>query len=124
MNITVIPAKAGMTKKKGKMPRLFTTALFLAFLFLPHAAQAGYVAPPLEPAPAKAGGIAMHGTPKYAAGFDHLGYVNGEAPKGGELRISRTGTFGGSGFGFICRVSVNCTMTATPTSAKAAIRLA
>ena len=38
-------------------------------------------------------GIAMHGTPKYAAGFDHLDYVNGDAPKGGELRISRTGTF-------------------------------
>ena len=35
----------------------------------------------------------MHGEPKYKAGFDHLGYVNGDAPKGGELRISRTGSF-------------------------------
>lgn len=38
-------------------------------------------------------GIAMHGQPKYRAGFDHLDYVNPDAPKGGELRLSHTGTF-------------------------------
>ena len=38
-------------------------------------------------------GIAMHGAPKYGAGFDHLDYVNPGAPKGGELRRAVTGTF-------------------------------
>ena len=38
-------------------------------------------------------GIAMHGPPKYGAGFEHFDYVNPGAPKGGELRRARTGTF-------------------------------
>lgn len=38
-------------------------------------------------------GIAMHGQPKYAAGFDHFDYVNPEAPKGGTLRLGVVGTF-------------------------------
>lgn len=35
----------------------------------------------------------MHGAPKYAAGFDHLDYVNPAAPKGGTLRLAKTGSF-------------------------------
>ena len=38
-------------------------------------------------------GIAMHGPPKYGAGFEHFDYVNPGAPKGGEFRRARTGTF-------------------------------
>jgi len=38
-------------------------------------------------------GIAMHGDPKYSAGFRHFEYVNPEAPKGGELRLASQGTF-------------------------------
>jgi microcin C transport system substrate-binding protein len=38
-------------------------------------------------------GIAMHGEPKYPAGFSHFGYVNPNAPKGGELRMAAQGTF-------------------------------
>ena len=38
-------------------------------------------------------GIAMHGDLTYAAGFDHLSYVNPDAPKGGELRRGLQGTF-------------------------------
>ncbi|NFV78650.1 extracellular solute-binding protein [Magnetospirillum aberrantis] len=38
-------------------------------------------------------GIAMHGEPKYPAGFSHFGYVNPDAPKGGELRLADQGTF-------------------------------
>jgi ABC-type oligopeptide transport system substrate-binding subunit len=37
--------------------------------------------------------IAMHGEPKYAAGFDHFDYVYPDAPKGGVLRIAPVGTF-------------------------------
>ncbi len=36
--------------------------------------------------------IAMHGTPKYEAGFDHFDYVNPNAPKGGEIRLSAVGS--------------------------------
>ncbi len=38
-------------------------------------------------------GIAMHGAPKYAAGFDHFDYVNPDAPKGGALRLNANGSF-------------------------------
>ncbi|MGE3622721.1 MAG: extracellular solute-binding protein [Bdellovibrionales bacterium] len=44
-----------------------------------------------NPAPRTA--IAMHGEPKYAAGFDHFNYVNSYAPKGGALKLGVTGTF-------------------------------
>ncbi len=35
----------------------------------------------------------MHGAPKYAADFKNLDYVNPDASKGGELRLSKSGTF-------------------------------
>lgn len=38
-------------------------------------------------------GIAMHGAPKYGAGFDHLDYANPSAPKGGTLKQAAIGTF-------------------------------
>lgn len=38
-------------------------------------------------------GIAMHGDPALPAGFDHLPYVNPDAPKGGRLAIGWVGTF-------------------------------
>jgi microcin C transport system substrate-binding protein len=38
-------------------------------------------------------GIALHGTPKYPAGFAHFDYVNPDAPKGGDLHLSSLGTF-------------------------------
>ncbi len=37
--------------------------------------------------------IAMHGTPKYPAGFPHFHYVNPKAPKGGSLWLAAQGTF-------------------------------
>lgn len=37
--------------------------------------------------------IAMHGKPKYPASFSHFDYVNPDAPKGGQLRLSRLGSF-------------------------------
>jgi microcin C transport system substrate-binding protein len=38
-------------------------------------------------------GVAMHGTPKYPADFQHLDYVNPAAPKGGSIALSAAGTF-------------------------------
>jgi peptide/nickel transport system substrate-binding protein len=37
--------------------------------------------------------IAMHGAPKYKAGFTHFDYVNPEAPKGGKLALGVLGSF-------------------------------
>lgn len=37
--------------------------------------------------------IAMHGTPKLPASFDHFPYANPTAPKGGALRLNLVGTF-------------------------------
>lgn len=60
----------------------FLTAL--AVLFFPILAQA-------KEAPVHA--LALHGAPKYAADFQHLDYVNPQAPKGGEMRLAAAGTF-------------------------------
>jgi peptide/nickel transport system substrate-binding protein len=49
-------------------------------------AQAGEVGPP-------AGGIAMHGDPALPPDFDHLPYVNPQAPKGGRLNLAYLGAF-------------------------------
>jgi microcin C transport system substrate-binding protein len=38
-------------------------------------------------------GLAMHGDLKYPPDFQHLSYVNPDAPKGGSLRLGASGTF-------------------------------
>ena len=38
-------------------------------------------------------GLAMHGIPKYSNDFNHLSYVNPDAPKGGTLRFGVYGSF-------------------------------
>jgi len=42
---------------------------------------------------APAHGQAMHGQAKYAAGFKHFDYANPDAPKGGDVKLSTTGSF-------------------------------
>lgn len=37
--------------------------------------------------------FALHGEPKYPAGFTHFDYVNPDAPKGGQLNVSSMGNF-------------------------------
>ncbi len=41
----------------------------------------------------RAHAIAMHGEPKFGPDFTHFDYVNPDAPKGGVLRLSASGTF-------------------------------
>lgn len=41
----------------------------------------------------RAHAMAMHGTPKYPAGFAHFDYVNPDALKGGTLRLTAEGSF-------------------------------
>lgn len=38
-------------------------------------------------------GYALYGQPRYPADFEHLDYVNPDAPKGGTLRVMGSGTF-------------------------------
>ncbi|MEQ8968271.1 MAG: extracellular solute-binding protein [Azospirillaceae bacterium] len=61
-----------------------------------------FAASPFAGAPARAQdtgagrtshGVAMHGEPKYPAGFAHLDYANPDAPKGGTLTQAMTGSF-------------------------------
>ena len=69
------------------MPRVrsFLACALLASLVL--------AALPASPQQRGAHAIAMHGEPKYPAGFTHFDYVNPNAPKGGELRLASDGTF-------------------------------
>ncbi len=62
------------------------TALFgmIAILFINAPAMA---------APEWRHATALIGKPGYAPGFDHFKYVNPDAPKGGKVRLSGTGTF-------------------------------
>lgn len=61
--------------------RLFSVLIFaLSFISIPAMAETVHA-------------LAMHGQPKYGEGFDHLDYVNPDAPKGGELKLSKNGTF-------------------------------
>jgi len=55
---------------------------FLVFLICFSASQASFAAL----------GYAQFGEPKYADGFTHFDYVNPNAPKGGVLNLSNTGT--------------------------------
>jgi ABC-type oligopeptide transport system substrate-binding subunit len=71
------------------MARLYAVLSFCALLLLtgtPHKAWA-------EEGGTVYHALAMHGTPKYAADFKHLDYVNPDAPKGGTLKLAKTGSF-------------------------------
>ena len=63
---------------------LLGAAVGIALAWAP--AQAGSLGPPM-------GAIAMHGRPALPPGFDHLPYVNPQAPKGGELNLAYLGAF-------------------------------
>ncbi len=41
----------------------------------------------------RAHAIAMHGEPRYPAGFQHFEYANPDAPKGGSVRLATIGSF-------------------------------
>lgn len=69
------------------MPRLKAAFRFAAFsLALATSPALADVVKPVH-------AIAMHGQPKYAAGFKHFDYVNPQAPKGGTFRTSGFGSF-------------------------------
>lgn len=53
----------------------------------------GLVIAPAHAATVTSHGIALHGAPKYPAGFTAFAYVNPAAPKGGDVRLEAPGTF-------------------------------
>jgi peptide/nickel transport system substrate-binding protein len=73
-----------MTIPGTAMPYFLAHGLlaFLWLTFLPTIAQA-------EPKP----GVALHGSPKLAADFPHLPYVNPNAPKGGRATFAVLGSY-------------------------------
>ena len=64
----------------------FLLGAALAIALTGPSAIAGGVGPP-------AGAIAMHGEPALPPGFDHLPYVNPQAPKGATLNLAYLGAF-------------------------------
>ena len=70
---------------------------FLPILLICAGFVAAGAALGVAPAAAESGysghGVAMHGTPKYGPDFTHFDYVDPDAPNGGDVRLSRTGTF-------------------------------
>lgn len=68
------------------MIKAFLFFFFAAFSFFPYAANAAQKVVPAH-------GAAMHGDMKYKKNFKNFSYVNPNAPKGGELRLSAFGSF-------------------------------
>ncbi|HXV30607.1 MAG TPA: extracellular solute-binding protein, partial [Sinorhizobium sp.] len=71
----------GSAREKGKL----ACALLALSLFLPSVAASQDLQ--------WRDGISMFGEPKYEDGFSRFDYVNPDAPKGGELRLTAMGTF-------------------------------
>src|SRR4051812_36258931 len=64
----------------SSMTRFFSSLMLLACLLHGHSAFAAHA-------------FALHGEPKYPAGFSHFDYVNPDAPKRGQLNVSSMGNF-------------------------------
>jgi len=68
------------TRKASTLTSLFSVLAFVAIPVFSPVSAAGTAEPKH--------GIAMHGEPKYPAGFSHFDYVNAKAPKGGTLKMA------------------------------------
>ena len=68
-----------------KYSKLFIFTIILFIFFLPLSIYAKNIY--------KGHGIALRSKLKYGAGFKHFEYVNPDAPKGGEVKLSAIGTF-------------------------------
>lgn len=79
----------------------YITLIIITILFIsaPSFAESTLINEPVSPnKPTQAMvstyyGLAMHGNAKYHDNFEHLDYVNPDAPKGGSIRYSAIGTF-------------------------------
>lgn len=67
--------------------------VFVAFMCLAISVSGAFVAKSHASDVSPVHGIAMHGAPALNADFEHLPYVNPNAPKGGVLQLHSIGTF-------------------------------
>lgn len=74
------------TKSTYSMKPILRTLCFALGLF-------GVFTLPAEAKVIVSSSMALHGTPRYPEGFTHFDYVNPDAPKGGDIRLSAFGTF-------------------------------
>src|SRR5690242_488472 len=77
------PHSCPLSHGRGGLTAIAAASIIAAFVL----AVAPLRAEPARPA------VAMHGEPKYPAGFAQFDYVNPEAPKGGALKLAGAGTF-------------------------------
>ena len=75
--------------RTGRPAAVFALALALAAGAAPARADEAKPAAGVQTGHA----IAMHGSPKYPAGFRHFDYIDPRAPKGGSLWLATQGTF-------------------------------
>ena len=75
----------GLMNMTLRVPRVLHAALAVFVLLV--------LSPALHAETERHHAISLIGTPKYASDFKHFDYVNPNAPKGGRVRLSATGTF-------------------------------
>ncbi len=75
----------GLMNMTLRVPRVLHAALAVFVLLV--------LSPALHAETERHHALSLIGTPKYPADFKHFDYVNPNAPKGGKVRLSATGTF-------------------------------
>jgi len=80
--------------KVGLLFQAFRSMLvILCWALLAPTALAANEEKPNSPRIVTASAFAAQGTPKYSPDFEHFDYVNPQAPKGGQLKLSAIGTY-------------------------------
>lgn len=87
---TALTIWTGSAYLKIGLSSMKTLLCFLGFMC---AFMCLFNSPVFAEAPVPQPSIALHGTPKYKAGFEHVDFVNPDAPKGGTLNLHTTGSF-------------------------------
>lgn len=75
------------------MPYLFLHVFIIMLVITPAFASDTQDFSAIDASIVQSAGLSMHGDPKYSPDFEHLDYVNPNAPKGGHLEQSVIGTF-------------------------------
>ena len=83
--VAFVLKQLGRTKMALRIPRVVHAAVAVLTLLL--------LAPALHAETERHHALSLIGKPKYDADFKHFDYVNPDAPKGGRVKLSATGTF-------------------------------
>lgn len=90
LTCNLITDKAFCSANPKRWNKTLFTLLFACFMLSIGPAIAE---PTEEAAPITGHALALHGLPKYDAGFTHMAYVKPDAPKGGNINLAQIGTF-------------------------------